>query len=132
MDSAIVVALIGLVGSVLVAILNHKLTNQVKLQKREIVWLKTLIALVVSEYERTHLRSLAADGPFNADVKPGSTFEWELRHLTSLGLIARHPGKGIGRLFSQSGRRDVKEHVFITPQGKEYLRMVDEAKASQI
>src|SRR5262245_34082848 len=34
-------------------------------------WIKQLIYLVISEYERAHLRALAADGPFMADVWPG-------------------------------------------------------------
>ena len=130
MDPSIIVALIGVAGSIAVAVLNHKLTGKVKVQQREIMWLKALIQLVVSDYERTHLRSLASAEPFMADVKPHSTFEWELRHLVSLGLVGRQTGKGVGTLFSRAGARNVKEYLFITPQGRDYLRIVDEAKAA--
>ena len=95
-------------------------------QAGELGWIKMLVDLIVSEYERTHMRSLAADGPFLADVKRGSTFEWEIRHLLSLQLIDRHPGKGMRSLFGEQGKRDVKEHLYITERGREYLLMFDE------
>ncbi len=97
-------------------------------QAKELEWIKTLISLVLSDYERMHLRSLSGELPFLADIKKNSTFEWELRHLTSLGLVGRHLGKGIGTLFSQEGRRDVKEHLFITTQGHQYLKIFDESQ----
>jgi hypothetical protein len=129
MDTAVIVALIGVAGSIAVAVLTQKLSGKLKIQQREITWLKALIRLVVSDYERRHLRSLASAEPFIADVKSHSTFEWELRHLTSLGLVARHPGTGIGALFSQPGKRNIKDHLFITQHGRDYLRIVDEANA---
>jgi hypothetical protein len=129
MDPTIIVALIGMAGSIAVAVLNQKLTGKVKMQQREITWLKALIRLVVSDYERSHLRSLASSEAFLAEVRPHSTFEWELRHLVSLGLVARHPDTGIGSLFAHAGKRNVKEHLFITQQGRDYLRIVDEANA---
>ena len=94
----------------------------------ELAWIKLLINLVFSDYERTHLRHLAASGPFLVDITPGSTFEWELRHLASLQLIDRHAGKSIRSLFSQEGKYDLKEHLYITQRGLDYLRIFDEAK----
>ena len=52
MDTSIIVALIGLAGSIAVAVLTQKLSGKVKLQQREITWLKALIRLVVSDYRR--------------------------------------------------------------------------------
>jgi hypothetical protein len=92
-------------------------------------WVKLLIDLVFSEYERAHLRALAADGPFMADVQPGSTFEGELRRLLSLQLIGRHPNRGIRSLFAREGRADVKDHLFITERGRTYLKVFDEARS---
>lgn len=106
-----------------------KVKQEQERQGRELEWIKLLIDLVVSEYERTHLRALAADGPFLATVKRGSTFEWELRHLLTLQLVDRHPNRGIRSLFAQEGRTDVKEHLFITDRGRTYLRIVDEARS---
>jgi hypothetical protein len=96
-------------------------------QAHDLDWMKMLIELIVSEFERMHLRSLAADGPFWADIKPGSTFEWELRHLLTLRLVDRHQNKGIRSLFSENGRRNVKDHFFITQRGIDYLRIFDES-----
>jgi hypothetical protein len=106
-----------------------KVQREQERQGRELEWIKFLIDLVVSEYERTHLRALAADGPFLARVKAGSTFEWELRHLLTLQLIDRHPNRGIRSLFAHEGRTNVKEHLFITERGRAYLRIVDEARS---
>jgi hypothetical protein len=52
-------------------------------QAKEITWVKLLVKLVISDYERMHLQNLAAEGPFISEVHQGSTFEWELRHLLS-------------------------------------------------
>ena len=97
-------------------------------QARELDWIKLLIALVVSDHERSHLRNLATDGPFLADIQHNSTFEWELRHLTTLDFVGRQPGRGIRTLFADEGRRDVKEHFTITQRGRDYLRVFEEAK----
>jgi hypothetical protein len=92
-------------------------------------WISLLLFLVVSEYERAHLRALAADGPFMAEVKFGSTFESELRRLLGLQLVARHPERGIRSLFNHEGRADVKEHLYITERGRTYLRIFGEAQS---
>jgi TIR domain len=99
-------------------------------QSEEIEWIRLLVDLVVSDYERKHLRILVSDGPFWADVQRNSTFEWELRHLLTLGLVDRHPGRGIRSLFRDEGRRDVKEHLFITERGKKYLQLLSQVQSS--
>jgi hypothetical protein len=104
-----------------------KVKREQERQAKELAWIKLLVELVVSHYERAHLRNLAAVGPFLANVKKGSTFEWELRHLISLGLVERQPQKGVRSLFEQEGRRDVKEHLLISKRGIDYLSVFDEA-----
>ena len=97
-------------------------------QARELEWIKKLIALALSEHERDHLLKLAADGPFSAETRHNSTFEWELRHLTTLDFVGRQRGKGIRTLFATEGSKNVKEHLFITERGRDYLRIFEEAK----
>jgi len=126
---AIIVALIGVVGSAITATLNHYLTNRVTIQEKEIAWVKTLIRLVLSDSARTNLQRFAGDGPFMADIDPGSGFEWELRHLLSLQLIDRVPGKGMRTLFAHGGNQNVKEHLSITQRGRDYLRLFEEANS---
>lgn len=98
-------------------------------QAKEIEWVKLLVKLVISDYERMHLHNLASQAPFVSEVQRGSTFEWELRHLLSLKLIDRQPGKGMRSLISQ-GRGDIKTHLYITEQGKGYLKITDEVTHS--
>ena len=98
-------------------------------QSQEIEWIRLLVELVVSDYERMHLQNLASDGAFWADIRRNSTFEWELRHLLTLGLVDRHPERGIRSLFRDEGRRDVKEHLFITDRGKKYLQLLNQMQS---
>jgi hypothetical protein len=64
-----------------------------------------------------------------ADVQPNSTFESELRHLLTLDLIDRHKGKGFRSLFRDDGRRNVKDHFFITERGKNYLEVLNKTQS---
>jgi hypothetical protein len=97
---------------------------------QDIEWIiRLLVDLVVSDYERMHLRNLISDGAFWADIHRNSSFEWELRHLLTLGLVDRHPGRGIRSLFRDEGRRDVKEHLFITERGKKYLQLQNQMQS---
>jgi hypothetical protein len=98
-------------------------------QAKEITWVKLLVKLVISDYERMHLQNLASAGPFIAEVHQGSTFEWELRHLLSLKLVERLPKKGVRSLISQ-GKGDIKAHLYISEQGKAYLKVLDEVRFS--
>jgi hypothetical protein len=100
-----------------------KVKEEQKRQARELEWIKQLVELVISEPERTHLRRLDASEPFRTHVKLGSNLEWELRHLLTLQLVDRHSGKGIRTLFIHEGEQDVKEHLFITKRGQDYLRL---------
>ena len=107
----------------------RKVKEEQERQARELEWIKHLITLAVSEHERSHLQKLAADGPFSAETRHNSTFEWELRHLTTLDFVGRQPGHGIRTLFATEGTKDVKEHMFITQRGRDHLRIFEEAKA---
>jgi hypothetical protein len=99
-------------------------------QASEINWItRILVDLVVNDFERTHLRALASDGPFWADVKRSPSFEGELRRLVSIKLIDRCPGRGFRSLFAEEGRRNVKEHFAITQRGLDYLRAYEAARA---
>ena len=105
-----------------------KVKEEQERQGRELEWIKFLIKLVVSDYERAHLQEFAKDGPYFTEASRGEVLEWELRHLTTLDLVVREPGKGIRSLFAEEGQRNVKEHFKITPRGRDYLRMFEEAK----
>jgi hypothetical protein len=128
MDPAIIVAIIGVLGSATVAVLNHHLANRIKVQGKEIAWIKTLIRLVLSDSARANLKRFAEDGPFVADIQSGSGFEWELRHLLSLQLIDRVHERGMRTLFAHAGDQNVKDHLVITERGRDYLRLFEEVR----
>lgn len=92
---------------------------------KEIALIKLVATLIVSDYERMHLQNLVSEEPFVAEVKPGSTFEWELRHLLTLKLVDRHPGKGMRTLLDQE-KGNIKAHLFITELGRKYLKVLEE------
>ena len=106
----------------------NRVEEEQKRQARELDWIKLLITLTASDHERAHLHNLASDAPFIAEIRHNSTFEWELRHLTTLDFVGRQPGRGIRSLFAEEGSRDVKEHLIITQRGRDYLRIFEEAK----
>ncbi len=100
-------------------------------QSQELEWIKFLTKMIVSEYEIQHLKTLAKDGPFRAIARWKSTFEWELRHLLSIGLVERLPGKGMRSLFEVGGEPDVKEHLRITDEGHRYLEYYERTRAAE-
>jgi Predicted nucleotide-binding protein containing TIR-like domain len=79
--------------------------------------LRFLLENFISDFELIHLKKLASGEPF--PFRKSDTFEKELRRLLSLGLITRHPNKGIRSLFSAGD--DVRNHLEITDRGKWYL-----------
>lgn len=100
----------------------RELAEQQSQQQNEIETLQFLVSHFVSDYELGHLRRLASDEPFIIK-KDGSSsfFESEMRRLRALGLIAGYPGKGIRSLFQGDG--NVKQHFYITENGREYLQL---------
>jgi hypothetical protein len=106
----------------------RELEEKQEKQQAEISTLKFLVSHFVTDHEIRHLKSLASDAPFM--FKKDSTapfFERELRRLRALGLISNSPGKGVRSLFKKEG--DVKEHFFITQQGREYLKLRQQVDA---
>lgn len=81
--------------------------------------------LTMSDHERMHLQTLASDGPFVAKVNKGSALEWELRHLLTLTLAERLPGRGIRPLLNQ-GAVAIKRHLSINERGRKYLTVLEE------
>jgi len=83
-----------------------------------------IVNALASEHEALHLRKLAAGQPFPFVRDETTTFfEAELRRLRSLGYIDSPPQKSIETLVSEGG--DVRDHVRITPLGRQYLDLRD-------
>ncbi len=81
----------------------------------------------MTKYELDHLRYLDSPGPFFA-VNKGN-FIPELRHLLLMHFIDRQPNRWIGSMevaFTQNGRVNVKDYVYITDEGKAYLKEMEQ------
>ena len=85
----------------------------------------------MSRYVLRHLQKRASDKPFKAIAKWGSTFERELRHLLTIGLVERIPDKGIRSLFDVGGEPDVKQYLRITEEGRRYLEYHEQTMAAE-
>ena len=88
-------------------------------QRTEIDALKFLVRNFVTEFELVHLNKLAAGAPF--PFSPIGTFETEMRRLIAMGLVRRLPGHGVGSMMSAAD--DVRNHLEITDEGRDYLRL---------
>ena len=110
----------------------RKLESEQQRQQGEIDTLKFLVSHFVTEDELKHLRALASDQPFRfTKDDSASFFETELRRLRAQGLIAGHPGKGVRSLFA-TNEGDVKDHFYITDQGKAYLTLREQVDAALV
>lgn len=86
----------------------------------------------IEAVEEQHLRNLLRSKPFeiNSDETTPS-FEQELQHLLALGFIHHKESTGVRELKNQMethGKADVKEHFYITDEGKKYLESLEPSR----
>jgi hypothetical protein len=98
-------------------------------QGADIATLNFMIRRLITEPEILHLEKLAANQPFplNRDATTPFLMQ-ELRHLRQVGFIdvTGEPGHGARALERDGG--DVKDHFVVTPEGKEYLAYLHNAR----
>lgn len=99
----------------------RELRNQQKEQKENLDTLGFLFSNLVTKYEARILEKLNSGEKFSYTIE--GHFEDEILHLIYLGFINRLPAKGI-RTIKRDIRpdNDLRDHVFITEKGKEYLK----------
>lgn len=107
-----------------------ELIKEQKKQAKELNWVQSLAKLLISDYDRQHLEYFKNIEPFTAEVKQGSSFEWELSHLLAFGFIQRQHGKGMRTLF-EAGKCNLKDHLFITERGRTYLKLLKESNETK-
>jgi hypothetical protein len=96
-------------------------------QAKDLDVIKLILNLVLPEYERWHLGGLAANPQtylvqVTQDI--ATSFESELRHLLSHGLVERQDKKELKKFFMQEGQqRNLAEYLKITPKGREYIEI---------
>jgi hypothetical protein len=119
-------AVVTVFGGVLVRRLGvdvGDVTKQQKRQSQEMSLITQLTALLVSDYQRTHLSNLDRADPFEADINDG--FVLELEYLLASKFIDRQPGQGLTSIRKKIGQKDnVKTHFHITERGREYLSLL--------
>jgi hypothetical protein len=128
MDTAIVVALIGVLGSVLVAVLNHLLSRRVRAQEDKIA---RLYALSMSADLFGQLRKLASDdyGPYWVDPELRVGLAPELNYLKMLGYIRFDRDAGVTDLrdLPTGENPQLSRYVGVNPAGREFIALRERA-----
>src|SRR5215831_7573618 len=107
MNTAIIVALISLAGSIALAILNHFLQQrvraqeerarqtkeQVKQQEERLADINLILPLLLPDREVRHIKNLFTHT--TAGYHGNSALRAELRRLRSIGLLAMKPGRTV-------------------------------------
>jgi hypothetical protein len=110
-----------------VAAEQQRQAEDIKHQAQDISVIKLILNLVLPRVERWHLNGLAKDeNTFLVRVTKdiSKSFESELRHLISLGLVERQPNKHLSKFFQEEGEdRNLAEYLKITPNGREYIEI---------
>src|SRR5262249_44940280 len=90
--------------------------------------------LVLPEVERWHLGGLAAnEKTYQVRVTQdiAKSFESELRHLLSLGLVERQDKKILREFFMQEGQQqNLAEYLKITSKGRDYIKIYKRFRAT--
>jgi hypothetical protein len=129
MEPAVVVALIGVAGSIAVAVLNHHLQGRVRAQGSRI---DQLYALSMSDdlYRQLQKLNTGRYGPYWVDEEMRYGLGPELNYLKMLGYIkfTRFPD------IREMPKGDCKElnlsdYVEVTSQGKAFLRLREGAES---
>jgi hypothetical protein len=107
--------------------------QQLAKQQGDIDALRFLIANFLTFWELHHLTELAAGREFTADMEYWpDNLKAELGRLRSLGFLEPKAGKGLNRLFSDSGRyKNVHEYLQVTSKGRAYLTLLADAGISK-
>ncbi len=93
--------------------------------------LQLIIKSLVTEFEYQKLEGLGKSGPFF--VRFHESMIKELERLDALRYVQPQPGHGIVDIRERDGRPDefdLKQYVYITNEGKEYLKLRDQSSSS--
>jgi hypothetical protein len=124
MDPAIVVALIGVAGSAVVAILNHHLQQRVKVQEAKVA---ELFALSMSDDLFAHLDRLASGsyGPYWVDPEMRYGLGPELNYLKMLGYVEFGVDGSVPdiREMPKGDNSDLSRFVRVTKEGDAFIEL---------
>ena len=128
MDPAIVVAMIGLAGSAVVALLNHHLQQRVQTQEAKIA---DLFALSMSDDLFAHLDRLASNayGPYWVDPEMRYGLGPELNYLKMLGYIQFGKNSSVPdiRELPKGDNPELSDFVRVTKHGEAFIELRKQA-----
>jgi len=130
MDPTIIVALIGVVGSATVAVLNHLLAGRVKAQESKIA---KLYALSMSEDAFEQLKKLSSGnyGGFWLDPNLVVGLAAEINYFKILGYIKFKKVKDTRDLPIDDHRNEnLSEYIDVTAQGHAFIALREKALKS--
>lgn len=132
MDPAIVVALIGVAGSGVVAVLNHLLQQRVRTQEAKIA---ELFALSMSDDLFAQLERLASGryGPYWVDPEMRYGLAPELNHLKMLGYIEFGVDSSVPdiREMPKGDNPELSRFIRVTDHGKAFIALRRQALQSR-
>ena len=133
MDTSVVVAWIGTLGSLITAagaIIAALLKREQQRQKGEIDGLSFVVSHFLPYWELDHLQTLARGEPLPYDKEKYPDFESEVRQLKDRKLIApRQAGFHVGEL---PVRGNLQQHYELSDDGKKFLRLLEQIKAKEV
>ncbi len=128
MDPVIVVALIGVAGSAVVALLNHHLQQRVQMQEARIA---DLFALSMSDDLFAHLERLASKsyGPYWVDPEMRYGLGPELNYLKMLGYIEFGADSAVPdiREMPKGDNPELSDFVRVTKHGEAFIELRQQA-----
>ena len=127
MDAAIIVAIIGVVGSVIVAVLNHLLSGKVKVQESKIT---KLYALSMSDdaFEQLKKLSLGNYGAFYLDPNLSIGLAAEINYFKIRGYIIFKKVEDTRDLpKGDHPNENLSDYISVTPQGQAFITLREEA-----
>jgi hypothetical protein len=94
--------------------------------------LRLLAMGLITDPEKAHMRGLAGGDPY--DVRFHHDMMAELKHLDALRYVQPRAGKGLNHIYERDGKSehfDLKQYVYLTEAGREYVRLLDELSTTR-
>jgi hypothetical protein len=128
MEPSIIVALIGVAGAAVVAILNHFLAQRLREQENRI---DRLYALSMSDDLFRHLKKLNTDsfGPYWIDPEMKFGLGPELNYLKMLGYIKfdKDPDVPDIREMPKGDNPELSRYINVTQQGRDFISLREQS-----
>jgi len=107
------------------------ITDRQDAMESQVKILRLLTSGLLTSPEKDHMRGLTSDGKFM--VWFHNDMMSELKHLDALRYVLPHPGRGLNDIYERDGKAqefDLKQYVYVTDAGKEYLRLLEQLSAN--